>query len=140
MIKVFNIVKAIDLLEDSDLLEKYNAILTSTSGNKLMFHPNHFLISKDKDKLMSKDYRVLSYDHSGKVPEDVLLHASTVALLMLSGNMDYAKGYSHIQDLLNFYGKVSFTFQMNGYLHIVIGEEPKIKYKASTLLKDPPKS
>lgn len=118
--------------------ENYLKILLDyETKNKVFIGKTNFLFTEDYSKIMSKDSRILVYDHRGNVPKDVMLNIASVALMMLSGNCDQILGYAYIQSVMRQYGKADFTFQMNGYLHIKLGEnEPTLKYKSETLLTD----
>lgn len=115
--------------------ENYIKILLDwESKNKAFINTENFLFSSDDSKIISRDGRVLVYSHYGKVPKDIMLNIASVALMMLSGNCDQAIGYDYVRTVMKNYGFAEFTFQMNGYLHIKLGENPKMQYRATTKL------
>lgn len=113
-----------------------NILLDWDTKNKAFLNTRNFLFSSDDSKIISKDGRVLVYNHYGNIPKDIMLNIASVALMMLSGNCNQAVGYDYIRTVMMKYGNAEFTFQMNGYLHIKLGEKPEMQYKATTKLTD----
>lgn len=136
----FSVKDTRSFLESKNLMDNYvNVLMEKPKGNKLAFNKGEFIISDKGDSLMSKDGRILVHSHKGNIPKDILLNVSTVALLMLSGNIEYTRGYDYIKEILSVYGQTEFLFQMNGYLHIENGIVQKINYKSSTSISRNPK-
>jgi hypothetical protein len=132
---IFDVGDNIQFTKDKLIMYDYCRILMDdTQVNKFSINLDNFIFSDDDSTLASKDYRIIIKDFTGDVPNHILLHLSTVALMLLSGNCEQSMAYDYINIIMRKYGKVEFTFQFNGYLHIKIGEIPKYNYKASTVL------
>lgn len=136
---VFQLKEVARIISNPAVLEQYIQVLMSPGKTgKVFLDPGNFIISKDR--VVSRDYRLLVHDHKGNIPEDIMLNMSSVALLMLSGKCDQARGYAYINEMLKRFGKVEFTFQMNGYMHIEIGRDPVMQYRSyATSLGTPSK-
>ena len=115
-------------------------LLDASTNNRAFINIENFLFSDDTRRIISRDGRILVYDHLGNVPQDIMLNISSVAVLVLSGICDPVIGYDYINFIMLRYGIAEFTFQMNGYLHIRLGHKPVMQYKASYRADRPKKT
>jgi hypothetical protein len=139
------VIKANDpakLVLDGKLLKYYQDTLMDPGLYKKFLHIDNFCFSKDRQKLATKDFRVLLDDLSGVVPRDELLNAASIASLMLSGAIEYPIGHDYILEMMKRYGYAEFTYISKGYIHISIDKEKSnnIKYRKPADGNSSPKS
>jgi hypothetical protein len=137
--KIFDVTHA-ELLGSELTIQGYGeTVMGIDKKKKIAINPNNFLVSDRGDSVVSKDLRIVTYDFTGNIPQNVLMHLSTVAFMMLHGLCDMAVGTAHIKQISKKHGVAEILYQESGYLHLKIGSEPKLELKSSVRVEKNPK-
>jgi hypothetical protein len=129
------------IMKFAEFNERYKFVdkLLNYDKTLITLSKNNFFISKNLNLIASKDFRVVVYDSTNKIPQKILLYAASVALMVISGKLEAPIGYQAIRDIMDNYGMVEFNYQVEGYMRIDINKSEGFNHKFKSSIEMTPK-
>lgn len=115
------------LIENIDLKNTFIRNILDSENGITSLNTSNFRFNNSKDRIASKDFRVMVEDSTSKLNEYEMLHSISVATLMLCGVIEMPVGNMYLKDRYKKYGRTEIVYSDYGVLHMKIFNNNKIK-------------
>jgi hypothetical protein len=79
---------------------------------------NNFIINTKDRVIVTNDYRVVVKDHSGKIPQGIMLNIATVCYMIIGGLIDKEVGVSYVKQRMNGLGVSFLEYKVSGHMSV----------------------